>query len=80
MPDESNYTKREQDHFFTDIKSHLQRQDVTLARIEAQVLKTNGRVTASEKDIAELKWWKSSIIWGWGVLFAVILFLANKFL
>ena len=80
MANESNYSKRQQDHFFTDTKSHLKRQDETLARIEAQVLKTNGRVTAGEKDIAELKWWKSSIIWGWGVLFAIILFLADKFL
>ena len=77
---ESNYSKRELDHFLGDIKTHLKRQDEVLARIEAQVLKTNGRVTTSEKDIAELKWWKSSIIWGWGVIVTILLFLANKFL
>jgi hypothetical protein len=80
MADESNYMKREIDHFLGDIKNHLKRQDEVLMRIETQVLKTNGRVTQSEKDIAELKWWKSSIKWGWGVLFAIIMFLANKFL
>lgn len=74
------YTDREINHFISDLKSHLKRQDETLARIEAQVLKTNGRVTASEKDIAELKWWKSSIVWGWGVIVTILLFLANKFL
>lgn len=79
MSDDSNYSKREQDHFYSDLKSHLKRQDETLNRIETQVLKTNGRVTASEKDISELKWWKASIKWGWGVLFAIILFLADKF-
>ena len=74
------YTDREINHFLGDIKVSLKRQDETLARIEQQVLKTNGRVTQSERDISELKWWKSSIIWGWGVLFAIVLFLANKYL
>ena len=80
MSDESNYSKREQDHFFNDIKAHLNRQDETLKRIEAQVIKTNGRVTQSEKDIAELKWWKSSLVWAWGFIVTIALFLANKFL
>jgi len=80
MADESNYMKREIDHFLGDIKNHLKRQDEVLMRIEAQVIKTNGRVTQSEKDIAELKWWKSSLVWAWGVILTIALFLANKFL
>lgn len=74
------YTDREINHFLGDIKETLRRQNEVLERIETQVLKTNGRVTQSEKDIAELKWWKSSIIWGWGLFLTIILFLANKFL
>lgn len=39
---DSDYSKREIDHFMNDIKN-------TLGRIETQVGKTNGRVTALEK-------------------------------
>lgn len=74
------YTDREINHFISDLKSHLKRQDEVLARIETQVLKTNGRVSQSEKDINELKWWKNAVIWGWGLLLTVTLFILNKFL
>ena len=67
------YTDREINHFISDLKSHLKRQDEVLARIETQVLKTNGRVTA-------LEFWQSSIKWAWGVIVTILLFLANKFL
>lgn len=38
---EDNYSNREIEHFFEEIRSSLE-------RIEAQVMKTNGRVTALE--------------------------------
>lgn len=73
MAEEPNYSKRELDHFLGDLKNHLKRQDEVLARIETQVLKTNGRVTA-------LEFWQGSVKWAWGVIVTILVFLANKFL
>ena len=42
------FSRRELEHYFTDIKS-------TLERIEAQVIKTNGRVTL-------LEFWKENLM------------------
>lgn len=80
MADESNYMKREIDHFLGDIKNHLKRQDEILIRIEAQGLGISERLNQAEKDISELKWWKASLIWAWGLILTIALFLANKFL
>lgn len=42
------YSKREQDHFFGELFKRMDKQDVTLERIEFQTNKTNGRVTRLE--------------------------------
>lgn len=59
------YSKRELDHFFQELNAHLSHQDEALMRIEAQTMKTNGRVTKLEQ-------WRSALIWGFGTLIAVI--------
>ena len=79
MADDSNYSKREQDHFFTDIKERLEKQDAMLIKILDQALKTNGRVTNSEREIAKLKWWKGAIGWGFGLIVTLVLFTLNYF-
>jgi len=48
-----DYSKRELDTFFGDIRNHLEKQDGVLNRIEAQVNKTNGRVTGLENRESE---------------------------
>ena len=45
---ESSFSKREQEHYFLEMKN-------TLLRIETQVIKTNGRVTV-------LEFWKEGIM------------------
>ncbi len=72
MPDDSNYSKRELDHYFGDIKETLRSQNEILARIETQVLKTNGRVNS-------LEFWRNAIGWGFGVILTVSLFTLNYF-
>lgn len=79
MADELNYSKRELDYYFKEIKDTLHEQNKVLGRIETQVLKTNGRVTTNEKDISQLKWWKSALVWGFGVLMTIALFTINYF-
>lgn len=54
-----NYSNRELDHFFGDIKSSLK-------RIEEQVTKTNGRVSSLEK-------WRWMVVGGLMVLSAIVL-------
>lgn len=70
MPDDSNYSKREQDHFFNDIKERLEKQDLMLAKILEQATKTNGRVT-------RLEFWRNAIGWGFGVIMTITLFIIN---
>lgn len=65
------YTDRELDHFMGDIKARLEKQDEMLERILTQATKTNGRVNA-------LEYWRSVIVWGFGVLLTVSLFVINK--
>lgn len=72
MSDDSNYSKRELDHYFGDIKETLRNQNEILARIETQVLKTNGRVN-------RLEFWRNAIGWGFGVILTVSLFTLNYF-
>ncbi len=72
--EEQNYSKRELDHHFADIKDILKKQDSVLMEIKEQTTKTNGRVTANEKEISLLKFWKQAIVWGFGVLLTITLF------
>lgn len=70
MADDSNYSKRELDHYFGDIKQTLEKQNVILEEIRAQTTKTNGRVS-------RLEFWRGVIIWGFGVLLTITIFLLN---
>lgn len=47
---DQDYSKREIDTHFDDIKHSLSRQDNTLAEIKAQTKETNGRVTELERN------------------------------
>lgn len=71
----TNYSKREIDLITAPITIHLEKQDEILSRIEAQTLKTNGRVS-------KLEWWKSIIIWTFGTIFAlaypIIMFIQHE--
>lgn len=59
------YSKRELDHFFQELNTHLNHQDEALIRIEAQTMKTNGRVTKLEQ-------WRSVLIWGFGTITVLV--------
>lgn len=80
---DKNYSKRELDHYFTDIKSILEKQNTTLERIEVQTTKTNGRVTKNENDIDTLKQQKTDarreLLWACGILVSITIFLFNYF-
>lgn len=60
--DETNYTKRELDHFFVELNKRMDHQDGMLSEIKIQTLKTNGRVTKGEFWISALKW-TCGIVW-----------------
>lgn len=70
MADDTNYSKREQDHFYNDIKERLEKQDGMLTKILEQALKTNGRVN-------KLEFWRNAIGWGFGVIMTIVLFTIN---
>lgn len=70
MAKEPNYSKRELDHYFSDIKEILSKQNVMLEEIKTQTIKTNGRVS-------KLEWWRNAIIWGTPVLITITIFLVN---
>lgn len=65
------YSKRELDHFFSELTAHLTKQDKSLERIETQTMKTNGRVSKLEQ-------WRSIMVWGFGIVVAVGTTLFNK--
>lgn len=70
MPDDSNYSKRELDHYFNDMKERLEKQDHMLTKILEQATKTNGRVN-------RLEFWRNAIGWGFGVVLTITLFTLN---
>lgn len=56
MPDDSNYSKRELDHYFDDMKTRLGKQDETLSQILVQTTKHNGRMSKVEFWIKTIQW------------------------
>jgi len=70
MSDEPNYSKRELDHYFNDMKERLNKQDEMLNKIFEQTSKTNGRVN-------RLEFWRNAIGWGFGVIMTITLFTLN---
>lgn len=70
MAEELNYSKRELDHYFDEIKEICRLQNIVLTRIEAQTMKTNGRVSKLED-------WRTAIAWGFGFMFSGVLFVIN---
>lgn len=66
---EKNYSKREQDHYFSDLFKRMDSQDIVLGAIKEQTTKTNGRVS-------KLEWWKTAVIWGLGTLWTIIILLS----
>lgn len=77
MADDSNYSKRELDHYFNDMKERLKKQDEMLSKqdemlskIFEQTSKTNGRVSS-------LEFWRNAIGWGFGVIMTITLFTLN---
>lgn len=70
MSEEPNYSKRELDHYFNDMKERLNKQDEMLNKIFEQTSKTNGRVN-------RLEFWRNAIGWGFGVIMTITLFTLN---
>lgn len=68
--EELNYSKRELDYYFKEIKDTLHEQNKVLGRIETQVLKTNGRVS-------KLEFWRAVMGWGFSVCLAILFFILN---
>lgn len=64
------YTDREINHFLSDIKERLEKQDAMLIKILDQATKTNGRVN-------RLEFWRNAIGWGFGVIMTIVLFTLN---
>lgn len=64
--DPKNYSKREVDHYFTDLFTRMDKQDFYLQEIKMQVTKTNGRVN-------KLEWWKSAFVWALGAMWTMTL-------
>lgn len=66
---EQPYSKRELDYFFENIAAQIKEgnsnMEKYLVRIEAQTIKTNGRVN-------NLEWWKQWITGGAGVVTLVV--------
>ena len=71
--EDTNYSQRELDHFFTDLKSDIKEIKDVLNRVEQQTTRTNGRVT-------KLEYWRTGVVWGVGVLAAVGTIVVNKLL
>lgn len=63
---EKPYAKRELDHYFSDLFKRMDKQDLTLERVEKQTTATSGRVT-------KLEWWQKAVIWGLGALWGLVL-------
>jgi hypothetical protein len=79
MKDESQYSNREIDRMFGEIKEYLVRNETTNKEILTQVKATNGRVNALEK-------WKEGLmgkVWGVGTtagfVWGIILIAINKY-
>ena len=70
--EEQNYSKRELDHYFGEIKETLEKQNIILERIEGQTTKTNGRVS-------KLEFWRAVMGWGFSTCLALMLFILNYF-
>lgn len=64
-----DYTKRELDFHFADIKE-------TLARIEFQTTRTNGRVSECEKNIGIVKTSGTVANWAFGITVPLIISMA----
>lgn len=75
--EETNYTKRELDHFFVELNKRMDHQDGMLSEIKIQTLKTNGRVTKGEFWITALKW-MFGIVWTIVLVLAPILWHAQQ--
>ena len=60
------YTNRELDHHFAEIKE-------TLARIEAQTIRTNGRVTKCEENISNQRTSAKVANWAFGLTIPLII-------
>lgn len=66
--EEAPYSKRELDHYFTELFARMDKQDIVLAGIQTQTTKTNGRVT-------KLEFWISALKWTCGALWTLLLVL-----
>ena len=74
MPDETNYTKREIDIIISGITKHIDDTlGASLNRIEAQTIKTNGRVTKCEENIGVLKTSGKVANWAFGITVPIIM-------
>lgn len=62
------YSRREFDHYFQDMRSNIQETMTTVKEIKVQTTLTNGRVS-------KLEWWRSTVLWALGALWTILLLL-----
>ena len=66
MPSNGRFTTREIAEMFSELREHQKQTNATLASVNEQTIKTNGRVRALEV-------WRGFITGGLGVLTALVL-------
>lgn len=71
------YSNRELDSKFNEMKNIVNDNHtetlIVLGRVETQTIKTNGRVSKNEEEIASLNSWKFGLIMAGSVITAVVI-------
>lgn len=71
MREETNYTVKELNHYFQDMKSDIKEILIDGKETKIQVYKTNGRVNKHE-------WYFKALWWAFGICGTILLLIASK--
>lgn len=69
---DKNYSKRELDHYFGDIKGTLEKQNVILEEIKVQTTEHNHRMS-------KVEWRQTATMWAIPIIITIVIFLLNYF-